>query len=62
MVVGFINAPGIAIGLDDMDTPPAWTYLGGLSWAGTYLLFPVWSLRIGRAATSAVEYRSASHD
>jgi uncharacterized membrane protein (GlpM family) len=49
MLLGFVNAPGIAMGLDDMATAPAWTYLGGFSWAGTYLLFPVWSLRLGRA-------------
>jgi hypothetical protein len=49
MALGFINAPGIAMGLDDMETAPAWTYLGGFSWAGTYLLFPIWSLRLARA-------------
>jgi hypothetical protein len=49
MLLGFVNAPGIAMGLDDMDTAPAWTYLGGLSWAGTYLLFPIWSLRLARS-------------
>ncbi|TCO50044.1 hypothetical protein EV646_102115 [Kribbella antiqua] len=49
MALGFINAPGIAMGLDGMDTAPAWTFLGGFSWAGTYLLFPIWSLRLARA-------------
>ncbi|MFI7065431.1 hypothetical protein ACIBL3_30850 [Kribbella sp. NPDC050124] len=46
MLVGFINTPGIFMGLDDMQTAPVWTYIGGLSWAGTYLLFPVWSLKL----------------
>ena len=48
MLLGFVNAPGIVMGLDDMDAAPAWTYLGGLSWAGPYLLFPSWSLRLSR--------------
>ncbi|WP_238163030.1 hypothetical protein [Kribbella capetownensis] len=49
MLLGFVSAPGIFMGLDDADTAPAWTYLGGFGWAGTYLLFPVWSLRLSRA-------------
>ena len=46
MLLGFVNLPGVAMGADDMDAAPAWTYLGGLSWVGTYLLFPAWSLRL----------------
>lgn len=60
MLLGFVNAPGIVMGLDDLGTAPAWTYLGGLSWAGTYLLFPAWSLRLGRALTA--ERRTARAD
>jgi hypothetical protein len=52
MLLGLVTAPGIAMGLDDMDTAPAWTFLGGLSWAGTYLLFPAWSFRLSQAAHS----------
>jgi hypothetical protein len=58
MVLGFINLPSVAIGADDMDAASAWTYLGGFSWAGTYLLFPVWSLSLGRRP----ERRSAGQD
>lgn len=46
MVLGFVSVPGIIMGLDDLNTAPGWTYVGGLSWAGTYLLFPAWSLRL----------------
>ncbi|TDO55426.1 hypothetical protein EV651_114122 [Kribbella sp. VKM Ac-2571] len=46
MLLGLVGVPGILIGLDDMDNAPAWTFVAGLSWAGTYLLFPVWSLRL----------------
>src|SRR5262249_50566306 len=52
MLLGLVTAPGIAMGLDDMDTAPAWTFLGGLSWAGTYLLFPAWSFRLSQASRS----------
>jgi len=46
MLLGFVSVPGIIMGLDDLNTAPGWTYVGGLSWAGTYLLFPAWSLRL----------------
>jgi hypothetical protein len=48
MLLGLVGVPGIVMGLDDMDNAPAWTFVAGLSWAGTYLLFPVWSLRLAR--------------
>ena len=54
MLLGFVSAPGIALGLDDLDTAPGWTYLGGFGWAGTYLLFPLWSLRLGAMPTGKI--------
>ncbi|NUR93856.1 MAG: hypothetical protein HOV67_01220 [Kribbellaceae bacterium] len=48
MLLGLVGVPGILMGLDDMDTAPAWTFVAGISWAGTYLLFPAWSLRLAR--------------
>jgi hypothetical protein len=45
---GLVGVPGILLGIDDMNTAPAWTFVAGLSWAGTYLLFPAWSLRLAR--------------
>jgi hypothetical protein len=48
MLLGLVGVPGILMGLDDMDNAPAWTFVAGLSWAGTYLLFPAWSLRLAR--------------
>ncbi len=52
MMLGLVGVPGIPMGLDDMDTAPAWTFVAGVSWAGTYLLFPTWSLRLaGRDRT-----------
>ena len=46
MLLGLIGAPGIALRIDIMETAPWWTFVAGFSWAGTYLLFPVWSLRL----------------
>jgi hypothetical protein len=48
MMLGFINLPSAVMGVDDIDAASAWTYLGGFSWAGTYLLFPSWSLSLDR--------------
>ncbi|MGW7686844.1 hypothetical protein ACWGID_39260 [Kribbella sp. NPDC054772] len=48
MLLGLVGLPGILIGLDDMDSAPPWAFVAGLSWAGTYLLFPTWSLRLAR--------------
>ena len=43
------SAPGIVLGLDDFDTAPAWIWIGSLNWLGTYVLFPIWTIRLGRA-------------
>ncbi|WP_432893094.1 hypothetical protein ACQPYH_19145 [Kribbella sp. CA-245084] len=48
MLLGLVGVPGIFMGIDDMDTAPVWTFVAGASWAGTYLLFPAWSLRLAR--------------
>ena len=48
MVLGLVGVPGIFLRLDDLDTAPWWTFVAGISWAGTYLLFPAWSLRLAR--------------
>lgn len=48
MLFGLIGVPGIFLGIDDLDTAPWWTFVAGFSWAGTYLLFPAWSLRVAR--------------
>ncbi|MET9311598.1 hypothetical protein ABZX12_07210 [Kribbella sp. NPDC003505] len=53
MTLGLLGVPGILMGIDDMNTAPAWTFAAGFSWAGTYLLFPTWTLRL--AARNAPE-------
>jgi hypothetical protein len=44
MMIGFINLPGVIIGLDDMGAAPVWILAGGSNWLGTYLLLPIWSI------------------
>jgi hypothetical protein len=45
------------MGLDDMDAAPGWILVGGLSWLGTYILYPIWSIRFGRALSGPVDRR-----
>jgi len=49
MALGLASAPGIVLGLDDFDTASAWIWIGSLNWLGTYVLFPIWTIRLGRA-------------
>jgi hypothetical protein len=49
MTLGLASAPGIVLALDDSNTAPAWIWIGSLNWLGTYALFPIWSIRLGRA-------------
>lgn len=47
MAIGFVVVPGVAMGLDDMDSAPGWIWLGFLGWLGIFFLFPVWSIWFG---------------
>ncbi len=49
MALGIISIAGAVMGLDDMGAAPVWVHVGGISWLGTYILFPVWSIWFGRA-------------
>ena len=48
MALGLVNLPGIVTGLDDQADAPAWLLAVGVCWAGTYLLMPIWCLRLRR--------------
>jgi len=48
MALGFVATPGIAMGVDDMKTAPGWIWIGFVGWIGTYLIYPVWSIWLGR--------------
>lgn len=49
MLFGLVGVPGIVMGIDDMDAVPPWLWAYALGWLGTYVLYPVWSLWVGRA-------------
>ncbi len=55
LVIGLIVAPGIVMGLDDMDTAPWWVWVGFVGWLGIFVLLPIWSIWLG------VAVRRASH-
>jgi hypothetical protein len=48
MMFGVVAIPGIAMGIDDFDAVPPWLWLFSIGWLGTYVLFPAWSLWLGR--------------
>ena len=52
MAVGVATAPGIAMGLDNIDTAPGWIWIGYTGWIGTFILYPVWALWLGRLETA----------
>ena len=47
MAVGIVVAPGIAMGVDDMDTAPGWIWLGFVGWLGIFVLYPIWTIWFG---------------
>jgi hypothetical protein len=49
MAIGLILVPGIAMGLDNMDTAPGWVWIGFLGWLGIFVLYPIWSIWLGSA-------------
>jgi hypothetical protein len=51
--IGLIVAPGIVMGLDDMETAPWWVWVGFVSWLGIFVLLPIWSIWFGTALRRA---------
>jgi hypothetical protein len=47
LTIGLIVAPGIVMGLDDMETAPWWVWVGFVSWLGIFVLLPIWSISLG---------------
>ena len=47
MALGILTVPGIPLGLDDMETAPAWVWIGFVSWLGTYVVYPAWAIALG---------------
>ncbi|HEX5147575.1 MAG TPA: hypothetical protein VFW02_00750 [Candidatus Limnocylindrales bacterium] len=47
MAFGVALVPGILLRLDDMETAPAWVWIGFLGWFGTFLVYPAWAIWMG---------------
>ena len=50
MLVGLVALPAIALGFDDVDTAPAWTWIAFVGWIGGYFLYPAWLIWFGQRA------------
>lgn len=48
MAVGLIGIPGIFAGVDSMESMPWYLYVAFFGWLGTYILYPVWAIWLGR--------------
>ena len=48
MSIGLATIPAIAVGTDDANTAPAFVWLAFVGWFGIFLLFPIWSIAVGR--------------
>jgi len=47
MAVGLIGIPGIFAGIDSMDMP-WYLYVAFFGYLGTYILYPIWTIWLGR--------------
>jgi hypothetical protein len=60
MTIGLVLVPGILQRLDDMETAPAWLWVGFLGWAGTFVAYPAWAIWLGVVKTRTDGAQTAS--
>lgn len=48
MAVGFFGIPGIFAKIDSMESMPWYLYVAFFGWLGTYILYPIWAIWMGR--------------
>jgi hypothetical protein len=48
MAVGLIGIPGIFAGIDSMEAMPWYLYIAFFGYLGTYILYPIWTIWLGR--------------
>lgn len=48
MAVGLIGIPGILAGIDSIESMPWYLYIAFFGWLGTYILYPIWTIWLGR--------------
>jgi hypothetical protein len=51
MAIGLIGISGIFAGIDSMDMP-WYLYIAFFGWLGTYILYPIWTIWLGRILLS----------
>ena len=49
MAIGLISIPGIFAGIDSMESMPWYLYVAFFGWLGTYVLYPIWTIWLGRS-------------
>jgi hypothetical protein len=52
MAIGIFVIPGIMMGIDAIESTPWYVSLGLLGFIGTYFLYPIWTLWLGRTLLS----------
>jgi hypothetical protein len=52
MAVGLIGIPGIFAGIDSMESMPWYLYIAFFGYLGTYILYPIWTIWLGRLILS----------
>jgi hypothetical protein len=48
MAVGLLGIPGIFAGIDSMESMPWYLYVAFFGWLGTYILYPIWTIWLGK--------------
>jgi hypothetical protein len=48
MAVGLLGIPGIIAGIDSLESMPWYLYVAFFGWLGTYILYPIWTIWLGR--------------
>ncbi len=48
MAIGLLGIPGILAGIDSMESMPWYLYIAFFGWLGTYILYPIWAIWLGR--------------
>lgn len=48
LAIGFFGIPGIFAKIDSMESMPWYLYVAFFGWLGTYILYPIWAIWMGR--------------
>jgi hypothetical protein len=48
MIIGLLGIPGILAKIDRMESMPWYLYIAFFGWLGTYILYPIWAIWLGR--------------